>query len=399
MTAPTTPSAWEAQGFDDAYSWVTALRRLDRGLEALPALEAHLASNPDDAVTWLALGVCLYDARQPLEAIVAFDRTIALGLPALAVRAAFRWLALRAAGRFAEAFADFECRLEVESYAGAAYAEALHRLARRPRWDGSPLEGRTILLHGEQGFGDMMQMARFVPLVRQCGAGRITLEVPETLVRLFADCGADEVIAAPAAGGGADHEVVASLLSLPHLVGPEPPPPARLWTARRPISRGGFRCGVCWTTARPDEIGDPGPALRALPVTWLRPFFTLSDIEFVNMQVGPRAAELPAEWDGHRIERIDESVRDFADTGAVVRELDAVVTVDAAMAHVSASLGVPTLVLLRHCPDPRWGLSGSTSPWYPTVKLFRQPAPGDWPPAVLEARSELQRLRDHARHP
>ncbi|TWA54627.1 tetratricopeptide repeat protein [Azospirillum baldaniorum] len=268
-----------------------------------------------------------------------------------------------------------------------------------PVWDGGNPEGMTILLHDEQGLGDGIQFARYAPLLRRRGA-RVIVECNDRLVRLFATLpGVDGVV------GRSDspppHDAHAALLSLPHRLGitlasvpaevpylRAEPALAAAW-ATRMGPRTGLRVGLVWA-GNPEFKDDRrrSPGLAAL-----RPLLDVPGVAVFGLQKGAGRRELetcgplPASFID-----LGAEIADFADTAAIMENLDLVISSCTAPAHLAGALGRPVWTLLPDIADWRWLERGDTSPWYPTMRLFRQAAPGDWTSVVSEVRAALERL-------
>ena len=311
------------------------------------------------------------------------------------------------------------CRLRIGDYAGgwAEYEWRWHGgspdLAPRrfavPRWDGGPLPGRTILLHAEQGYGDALQFCRYLPMTAAASGARLVLEVPPPLKALLTGWpGAVEVIAQGEPLPSVDAHC--PLLSLPGIFRttadtiPDGPPylavaPALVHQWRRRLSAERPQIGVCWA-------GNPGNRTdhrRSLPLEQLLPLLVRGGATWHVLQKDLR------DGDDRLIAAVPWLVRhplaDFADTAALVSALDLVVSVDTAVAHLAGALGRPTWLLLPYVADWRWLRDGEDSPWYASMRLFRQPAPGDWRPVLDRLAAALddiapapRRLRRGAGH-
>lgn len=264
-------------------------------------------------------------------------------------------------------------------------------------WDGSSLAGRTILVHAEQGVGDAIQFIRYAPLLKAHGAARVVVEAPYPIVPLL--LGAAGVDAAVARGLELPpYDLHASLMSLPWLLGTtldnvpatvpyiaaEPRPVASLVTA----APGVRRVGIVWA-------GNPIHArdfLRSVPFEVMQGLAGRPDLALFSLQKGEAPEAVLRTAGDPRIVDLAPHLRDFRDTAAAIAALDLVITVDTSVAHLAGALGVPTWVLLPSVPDFRWMLGRSDSPWYPTMRLFRQPAAGDWETVMREVRAALDHL-------
>jgi Flp pilus assembly protein TadD len=259
-----------------------------------------------------------------------------------------------------------------------------------PHWQGEDIAGKRILLQSEQGFGDALQFARYVPLVAARGA-RIVLECLPELRPLFAGIeGVEQVVVKGEPAPPVDLSI--PLLSLARIFGttlatvPKQVPylralPARL--PRRPGTR--LQVGLVWA-------GKPTPRDRSWPLPVLASLLEDPGIAFYSLQVGPRAAELAAYGFDRLVVDLSPHLKDFAATAAAMNALDLIVTVDTAAAHLAGALGRPVFVLLRYVSDWRWMDDRDDSPWYPTMRLFRQPQPHDFAEPVERVREALARL-------
>jgi hypothetical protein len=354
---------------------VTAFARLLRDHEA------HTRDSTDWRA-WATLGTVRFSNNDPEGALKALDRAIALGAdPADVGMRAIRGDVLDALGRWGDA---------------AAAGPALLRIG--DTWTGEPLAGRPLVIICHRFAGDTIRLARYVLRVRGLGPGLVTVAAEPPLQRLLATVGADVVGGRPARLD--PPMVVTSDWALAVHVGTEPlPPPTTLWASDPPAldlaPASSPRVGLCWASG----VRTGHPVLsdkefgRCCPVGALDPLYA-RDVSIVSLQVGPAASERPGGVLG-----IDGRIGtglgdwDWADTASVVRQLDAVVTVDTGLAHLAGSLGVPTIVMLPWHAAAFWGVRGEpTSPWYPSVRLVRCRQPGDWTGCVREAGLALDRI-------
>jgi tetratricopeptide (TPR) repeat protein len=275
------------------------------------------------------------------------------------------------------------------------------RLAKRkfsqPLWQGEPLEGARILLHAEQGLGDTMQFVRYVPLVAARG-GKVILEVQAGLQRLLDGTpGALEMVIRGQALPDFDWQC--PLLSLPRafqtglqtIPADAPylkadPVASEAWAQR--LARTGLRIGVAWG----GSATHPYEQYRSIPLAQLAPLMQVEGVTFYSLQKGPAAKQLQAMPAGMKLIDLDALQTDFADTAAIVANLDLVISIDTSVAHLAGAMGKPVWILLHCVPDWRWLLNREDSPWYPTARLFRQSAPGQWQDVVNRLERELQIL-------
>jgi len=288
-------------------------------------------------------------------------------------------------------------------------------VAAAPLWDGRPLKGATLLVQAEKGLGDTLQFARYLRLLKtDAGAGGVVLECQPPLQQLMAGCtGVDVVVPRGAPLPRFDARV--PMMSLPlrlrafdpgasavdHYLTAEPARVAR-WRQQLTASNGGRRpaVGIAWQ-GNPAYQADHR---RSLPLSAWVPFLRQAQargVAIYSLQKGhgsEQLAGLPAELIVHDLGReMDEGQGAggaFVDTAAVIASLDLVISSDTALPHLGGALGTPTWMLLSHLPDWRWGRQGRASPWYPRLRLFRQPQPGDWAAvfdAVCAALPEIER--------
>lgn len=339
-----------------------ALRVAQQGLQQRPAVPELLLNQ---AIALEGLG------RMP-EAIAAGRKALAAA-PDNAFTQYHLAATLLADGQMtAEAWALHEGRLHLK---GASSIPG-HRLC----WNGGAVAGKTVLLHAEQGLGDTLQFVRYAPSVAALGA-RVVLAVQPTLVRLLEGTpGADAVV--PINGTLPPFDVYLPLLSLPRVFGttlgsiPLPLPYRVAIPERKP---GPLRVGVAWA-------GNPGFIMdrkRSIPAGLLAPLGDVPGVVLHSLQVGTAAAP---PW--LRAGLLD-GVRDLADTADRIAGLDLVVTVDTAVAHLAATMGLPVWLMSRHRGCWRWLRNREDSPWYPSLRVLRQPRPEDWDSVIERVRDDL----------
>jgi hypothetical protein len=324
------------------------------------------------------------------------------------------------AGRYAEAVSLFRRLVERQPDNAKLHVELAHALltlgqytegwrefrwrARRalpiPEWDGRALHSERVLLDAEQGAGDCIQCVRYAPLVAARG-GRPVIAAWRGLGPLLATAdGVADVVAAGADGGAAYR---AALFDLPLLFGttletipnavPYLTPPdaaaAERWRAR--LVGPGLKVGLCWQ-GNPEH---PRDRERSLPFVLLKPLFSVPGVRFFGLQVGEatgQARGLGAAPFENLAAALDDDRNRFVEAAAAVANLDLVITVDTALAHLAGALARPVWILLSFVPDWRWLLEREDSPWYPTARLFRQPALGAWRPVMVRVREALAAL-------
>jgi hypothetical protein len=261
------------------------------------------------------------------------------------------------------------------------------------------LNGRTILLHAEQGLGDTIQFGRYAPLVAERG-GRVVISCPEELRQLLESLPGVARVTAEIEPGNFDCHC--PLMSLPAVFGTRVetiPAPARYLQAPAPLTDSwrnrigyevGMRVGLAWA-GNPKHKRD---RRRSISLAQLAPLSTAKGVRFYSLQKGDAAGQAATPPDGMRLIDFSAELRNLADAAGAVENLDLVISVDTATAHLSAALGKPTWVLVPFVPDWRWMLHRADSPWYPTMRLFRQRVPGDWNGLIGQITQALCELVD-----
>lgn len=388
-----------------------------------------LARHPQHQEAWNCLGILLHREQRFAEAVEAFGQAEALGHTAAISNRGNTLLDL---GRAAEALAAHKAAaLRDPENPGAQYNLALTRLRmgewaegwgeyesrwrfrqvhkaprnfRQPRWQGQALRGQGVLLHAEQGLGDTIQFSRYAAMVAARG-GRPILLVQNATARLMRSLsvvrsGLANVARPGEPAVGFDFEC--PLMSLPAVFGTivdtvpwtgpylaaEPELLHEKWLSF-PALGTGPRIGLCWA-GNPRYKAD---AQRSTVLATLLPLLRMPGYEWISLQKGDPAAQLSALPDDLFVVDGSSAEKDLAETAALVATLDAVVTTDTCIAHLAGAMGKPVWLLLPFLADWRWMQERETTPWYPTARLLRQSAPGDWAGVVDRACAELDEFR------
>ncbi|MDQ0504134.1 tetratricopeptide repeat protein [Xanthobacter agilis] len=298
-------------------------------------------------------------------------------------------------GRFAEGWEEYEWRFRLPNVAPPLPQTD------RPQWDGAPLPGGTVLLIADQGFGDSIQFCRYIPQVaRRCARVVVACSIElQPIIRQqsgLAFC-FDRWEQAPA------FDAYCPLSGLPRVFGtdlpsvPAPvpyvaPPPAKVgpWAARLDglVPRGMKRVGIVWA-GRPTHGNDLN---RSMPLEALTPLGEMEGVALISLQMGAAMAQVAHHYGPAPLMNLGAEIADFTDTMAILHLLDHVVAVDTSIVHLAGAMGRPVSVLLPFAPDWRWMRDRDDSPWYPTARLFRQPAPGDWAEPVRRVCAQVARL-------
>jgi tetratricopeptide (TPR) repeat protein len=362
------------------FNWGTALAQQDKLDEAARCYEQALAIDPHYAAARANLGHVRHELGQLGEALACFDQVLRAE-PQRAETHYNRALVLLLLGDWAKGWPEYEWRWQTKFFPRPEFHQ--------PRWDGSPLAGRTLLVVAEQGLGDTLHFVRYVLLLRQAGE-RVILQCQPPLLPLLAGCMEKEHLIAQGEPVPA-FDVYAPLLSLPALLGTTGPSsvPAAVpylnadaelieyW--RRILGpHRGLRVGIAWQGA-PTFRGD---SRRSIPLAQFAPLARMPGVQLISLQKGPGTEQLSARTDQFPVldlgSRLDEVSGAFMDTAAVMKNLDLVISSDTAVPHLAGALGLPVWMALSAVPDWRWLLRREDSPWYPTVRLFRQTRFGQW---------------------
>jgi len=349
--------------------------------------ERALVVRPDDceALSNLAI-VCKYLNRHR-EGLELIDRALSLS-PQHPLAHWNRSILLLSLGELCEGFAEYEWR-----WKGGAGPQFAPRPFTQPRWNGEIVPDQTLFVHGEQGFGDFIQFARFLPMARQ-RVGRIVVECPAALLPLMADSGlADEWVVPSESPQTFDTFI--PLMSLPQALGistdllahqvpylrvraNDPEPSSR---------RDRLKVGLVWS-GNPTHDDD---SLRSIDPELLGDLVSLDGVEFHSLQapIRPEHQALVTRWP--RWVDATSGMTNFRVTAEYLVGLDLVIAVDTAVAHLAGAMGKPVWLLVQDSPDWRWQLNRADSPWYPTLRLFRQSHRGDWRPVMEQVVTELSR--------
>ena len=354
----------------------------DQGLlaEAACSLRQAIALQPGSHAAHDNLATVLLEQGCLDEAIEAFRTAVALQ-PAAANAHHNLAMALLTRGEMAEGWREYEWRWRMPQFARRCFAQT--------QWRGEPGDGRTLLIHAEQGFGDTIQFCRYASLAAAAG-WRVVLEVQPALVRLLRSlAGVDRVIAQGEALP--EFDAHCSMLSLPLAMGTELAtiPSATSYLSADPNETAGWRArlgeapriGLAWA----GSAALPTDRRRSLAPERLAPLLAVPGMRFVSLQkTGPAA---PAQFG---LIDVMAEIDDFAGTAALVAQLDLVIAVDTAIAHLAAALGRPVWLLDRFDSDWRWLADRRDSPWYPTLRRYRQKQPGDWDAVLAEVAQALR---------
>jgi tetratricopeptide (TPR) repeat protein len=354
--------------------------------EAVAANRRALARDPRHIHALRNLAASLRALGSFEEALAAYRQAIGI-VPNFAEAHRDEALLLLLLGRFEEGWRKYEWRWRASSVGANPI--------RGPRWNGEPLGGRTIVLQAEQGIGDTLQFIRYAPLVAQAG-GVIILNVPPSLARLCGSAISAATRTVPFNEILPAFDCHAPLLSLPRILGTTlgtipartpylsaPPDCVACWQ-RELSGLDGMRIGVAWG-GNPAHENDHN---RSIAFSHMFTLFASRRVRWYSLQVGEREADVRTAAEFGIVD-LSTRLTDFAETAGVVTALDLVITVDTAVAHLAGALGKPVWLLLPHVPDWRWLLDRDDSPWYPSMRLFRQTRRNAWPEVIANVARAL----------
>jgi len=369
--------------------------RYAEALELFARADKLSDGNVEDATAFTNYAIALSESRRVPEALAVYERYLPR-FPFAEGHYAYA-LALLTVGQLPEGWRHYEFRWLKDS-AGLA----THAGLAGPVWAGQMLRGKTILLHVEQGFGDVIQFVRYAPLVKALGA-TVLLRVARPMKRLMQSvAGVDRILDRDDAIPPYDFYI--NLLSLPRIFGttlatiPADIPylkventQARLRPTELP-SDGALRVGLVWA----GNPVHPNDRFRSMDISVLKPVLEVAGVRFVSLQKGVAAT---AEMVPPDVDWVDvgAQLEDFSDTAAVISQLDLIICVDTAVAHLAGALGKPVWVMVAQPADFRWLEGREDSPWYPTLRLFRQSQRDDWRDVVARVKAALEeRVREGA---
>jgi Flp pilus assembly protein TadD len=362
-------------GWPEAYVGLAAgLRENGQIDRSIQLLHEAIALNPQNAEVHYNLGLSLERRGDWQSALSAYRQAIVLdgNLPGPHFAIGMLLLLL---GEFAEGWREYEWRWKLNQFWDIAHVT----------WDGSELKGRTIVLHHEQGFGDMIQFSRYIPMITARG-GRVVLTAPPQVKRLLARVDGVELCLEPGAPlPPADFHV--PIMGLPLIFNTTletiPNPGAYLsaetsavekWRLELSNDPAPLKVGLVWA----GRAAHGNDANRSVPLATFAPLAEVPGISFYSLQFGPPADQAKSPPTGLRLIDHTGELHDFLDTAALIANLDLVISVDTAIVHLAGAMGKPVWTLLPKHPDWRWLLDRIDSPWYPSMRLFRQPEAGDW---------------------
>jgi tetratricopeptide (TPR) repeat protein len=354
----------------------SALAALARYPEAMAAFDRAVGLDPGSAHAWFNRGVTLTEMKRIADAIKSYE--IALSLASDYAQADYnRALCLMQLGRLEEGYQGYEARRRL------ALEPALYP---QPYWSGEDIAGRTLLVRGEQGLGDIIQFSRYIPLLQERRA-QVILMVQPHMMRLMSSLDPPpQIVAWNDVPPAFDYHIALESLpglfhtsldtipaSIPYLAAE----PALVAKWKEKLGEHGFKVGIAWrSSAHGASIG------KTFSPAHFEALSKIPGVRLISLQKADESAELNDLPSGMVVEQLgaefDAGPDAFVDSAAVMQSLDLVISSDTGLAHLAGAMGRPVWVALKHVPDWRWMLERADTPWYPSMRLFRQTAPGDW---------------------
>ncbi len=373
------------------YNMAVELQKLTRLDEALACYDQTLRLNPQDINALINRGNTLKDLKQYKEAIASFESALALqtNIPSAHWNKALTHILL---GEYEEGWKEYE-------WGWQCGERGKPRQYSQPTWLGAePIAGKTILIHPEQGFGDLIQFSRYVPMLENLGA-KVVLEAPSSLIELMKSLSPTVTVikedeALP------NFDMVCPLMSLPLALKttletiPASTPYLSVSDAKKQYWQAKLgkktkpRIGIVWSGSMTNPIDNNLCARRNIPLLQLKPLFELP-LEFHVLQKDIRPEDQAILESLSQLHCHQDELKDFADTAALIKEMDLVISVCTSVAHLSGALGHQTWVLLPYSADYRWMLNEKDSAWYPSVELIRSEKIGDWGNVLSQAIQKL----------
>lgn len=374
------------------YNMAVELQKLTRLDEALACYNQTLRLNPNDINALINRGNTLKDLKKYQEAIDSFERALALepNIPSAHWNKALTHILL---GEYEKGWKEYE-------WGWHCGERGKPRQYSQPTWLGEePIAGKTLLVHAEQGFGDLIQFSRYVTMLEKLGAN-VILEAPASLVELMASL-SSKLTVIKEGDVLPTFDVVCPVMSLPLALKttletiPASIPYLSVSDAKKQYWQAKLgantkpRIGIVWSGSMTNQIDNNLCARRNIPLAELKPLFELP-LEFHVLQKDIRPEDQSTLDSLTQLHCHLEELQDFADTAAIIQEMDLVISVCTSVAHLSGALGHQTWVLLPYSADYRWMTNEKDSPWYPSVQLIRSEKIGDWSDVIQQTTQKLK---------
>ena len=361
-----------------------AMRELGRFNEAIAYCQESIRLQPTNADAYNTYGCVLVDLARFKDAIACFEDAVRLR-PDFADAHLNMGIILLQIGEFRRGFEEYHWRWKTKQCPDLRYTQAL--------WTGESLHGKVILLTAEQGFGDTIQFARYAPMVAARG-GEVIIACQKPLLRLLSTVpGVSRCVDRDK--DNIDIHTHAPLLELPYILGTttdtipanvpylSPPSQSSIQLDVPPNTQ--LKIGIVWATNPSNSTSGK----RSCALSHFLSLLEVPGIALYSLQKEQPATDRDLLQNTPRLQDLQEQLTDFADTAAAIAQLDLIITVDTAVAHLAGALGKPTWTLLPHIADWRWLSDRDDNPWYPTMRLFRQNQPADWDSVMQQVRQAL----------
>ncbi|MDZ7961898.1 MAG: tetratricopeptide repeat-containing glycosyltransferase family protein [Aulosira sp. DedQUE10] len=355
--------------------------------QAILLYQQALILQPDDVNASYNLGFVYHEQGQLPQAITAYQRTIKLQ-PNFAEAHTNFGIVLLSCGKFHEGFTELEWRFATETF--------LHVKPQKPMWDGSDIQGKSIVLWNEQGLGDAIQFSRYAMLLQERGA-KVVFCIKSALMALFQEHLQEkfEVVNKNSCNIYA-YDFHASLMSLPRIFNTTLdtiPRTIPYIFASNPLpsrcilpASDSYKIGIVWSAAK---LNPQFHQKKSCSPELLIDLLKVGNVSLYSLQVGDDAPQIQPWLNCGCIHDLSPVLSDFVDTASVIQQLDLVITIDTAVAHLAGAMGKSVWVLLPFIPDWRWQLQGEDTLWYPTMRLFRQTSRGDWKSVLHQVKEKL----------
>jgi tetratricopeptide (TPR) repeat protein len=369
---------------------------LDKFEDAIINYQSAIQLNPNYAEAFNTLGTVYRLQKRLPEAITNIEKAISLS-PNFAEAHFNLGTALLLMGEMQRGFAEFEYRRNIKGFAKTLPS------FNQPQWDGSPLKGKTILLYSDAALGDTIQTIRYIPQIVACG-GKIVLNCLPGFERLLQNISGIECVI-PKGEALPNFDVYAPLLSLPYILGTT----LETIPAQTPYifalegndmalpsdSNQTLKVGLVWASGDRSGSFDLKKfyQTKSFSPSMFEQIISIPNTCFYSLQVGQNAADIKMLGEHSNVIDLSDKIQDFADTAAIIKQLDLVISVDTAVAHLAGAMAKPVWALLPFTPDWRWMADREDSPWYPTMRLFRQTKLGDWEEVLHRVYFALQSFR------
>lgn len=371
------------------YNLGVALGDLEEYAEAIAVLNRVVEAEPDHAEAFNSLGYVYSQVQDFARAIPVYDKAIELN--GQFAKAHFNLgMILLKLGEFPRGWHECEWRWQTQEFHPFECPQ--------PRWQNQDITGKNLLVHTEQGAGDAMQFIRYIPLIKDRCAKIILVCMPE-LVPLFAEVEGVSQVRSPGNIDSSEFDVYVPLMSLPYICQttldnipvtiPYLENPGKFTLPTDQTKQSKLKVGIVWAGSATHK----NDKYRSAQLTDILPFLANSQIEFYSLQKGERVKDLEL-LPNLPIHNLSEHINNYGDTANIIQELDLVIGVDTSVIHLAGALGKPVWVLLSVNCDWRWLLERKDSPWYPTMRLYRQNNLGDWSDVVKNIAKDLNNLVD-----